>query len=103
MPRCKPRPSRPKPWTESRSPERNQVRKTERAARPAERPPRTAELAPRQPRKETRTKETMPKIRVHQLAKELDIDSKIVMDVAYQHGIEVKNHMSALDTGAEFM
>jgi translation initiation factor IF-2 len=45
----------------------------------------------------------MPKIRVHQLAKELDIDSKLVMDVAYKHGIEVKNHMSALDTGAEFV
>src|SRR6187397_2830917 len=45
----------------------------------------------------------MPKIRVHQLAKELDIDSKIVMDVAYKHGIEVKNHMSALDTGDEFV
>jgi translation initiation factor IF-2 len=45
----------------------------------------------------------MPKIRVHQLAKELDIDSKIVMDLASAHGIEVKNHMSALDTGDEFM
>ncbi len=45
----------------------------------------------------------MPKIRVHQLAKELDIDSKVVMDIAYKHGIEVKNHMSALDTSDEFM
>ena len=45
----------------------------------------------------------MAKIRVHQLAKELDIDSKLVMDVAYKHGIEVKNHMSALDTSAEFV
>jgi translation initiation factor IF-2 len=45
----------------------------------------------------------MAKIRVHQLAKEYDLDSKVVMDVAYSHGIEVKNHMSALEQTDEFM
>ena len=45
----------------------------------------------------------MAKIRVHQLAKEYDLDSKIVMDVAYSHGIEIKNHMSALEQADEFM
>jgi translation initiation factor IF-2 len=45
----------------------------------------------------------MAKIRVHQLAKELGIDSKLIMEEAERHGISVKNHMSSLEGSDEFM
>jgi len=45
----------------------------------------------------------MPKIRVHQLAKELGLDSKQVIEEAAKHGIRVKNHMSSLSDSDEMM
>ncbi|NRA96456.1 MAG: translation initiation factor IF-2 N-terminal domain-containing protein, partial [Planctomycetes bacterium] len=45
----------------------------------------------------------MAKIRVHQLAKELGIDSKVIIAEAEKHGIAVKNHMSSLSDSDEFM
>ena len=45
----------------------------------------------------------MPKIRVHQLAKELDLDSKKILEEATRHGIRVKNHMSSLSDADEMM
>ncbi|HMS15779.1 MAG TPA: translation initiation factor IF-2 N-terminal domain-containing protein, partial [Planctomycetota bacterium] len=45
----------------------------------------------------------MAKIRVHQLAKEIGIDSKVIMQEAEKHGIQVKNHMSSLSDSEEFM
>ncbi len=45
----------------------------------------------------------MAKIRVHQLAKELGIDSKLIMEEAERHGISVKNHMSSLSDSEEFL
>ena len=45
----------------------------------------------------------MAKIRVHQLAKELGIDSKVIIQEAEKHGIPVKNHMSSLSDSEEFM
>ena len=45
----------------------------------------------------------MSKIRVHQLAKELGIDSKDIIEEAAKHGIQVKNHMSSLSDSDEFM
>ena len=45
----------------------------------------------------------MAKTRVHQLAKELGIDSKLIMEEAEKHGISVRNHMSALSDSDEMM
>jgi translation initiation factor IF-2 len=42
----------------------------------------------------------MAKIRVHQLAKELDVPSQKIIDQLKRKGIEVKNHFSALDKDA---
>ncbi len=41
----------------------------------------------------------MPKVRVHEVAKQLKINSKILIDKLTDMGIEVKNHMSAIDEG----
>lgn len=45
----------------------------------------------------------MAKLRVHQLAKELGIDSKLILREAEKHGIQLKNHMSALGDSDEMM
>jgi len=37
------------------------------------------------------------KIRIYALAKELDLESKDLIDLCRQHGIEVKNQLSSLD------
>ncbi len=39
----------------------------------------------------------MPKVRVHEVAKQLKINSKILIDKLVDMGIEVKNHMSAIE------
>ena len=43
------------------------------------------------------------KTRVHQLAKELGIDSKLILEEAARHGINLKNHMAALEAHEEMM
>ncbi|MSR73893.1 MAG: translation initiation factor IF-2 [Planctomycetes bacterium] len=43
------------------------------------------------------------KTRVHQLAKELGIDSKLILEEATRHGIDLKNHMAALEAHEEMM
>lgn len=46
----------------------------------------------------------MAKIRVHELAKELGIQSKEMVDILHQMGVNVKNHMSTMeDTQAEWV
>ncbi len=39
----------------------------------------------------------LTKVRIHQLAKELNLSSKVIIDELLSLGIEVKNHMSAID------
>ena len=39
----------------------------------------------------------MAKIRVHELAKELDKQSKDVINLLHEKGVEVKNHMATLE------
>lgn len=39
----------------------------------------------------------MSKIRVHELAKELRIDNKVLIDMLKQSGVEIKSHMSTLE------
>ncbi len=46
---------------------------------------------------------TNKKTRVHQLAKELGIDSKLILEEAARHGISLKNHMAALEMHEEYM
>jgi translation initiation factor IF-2 len=46
---------------------------------------------------------TNKKTRVHQLAKELGIDSKLILEEAARHGINLKNHMAALEMHEEYM
>ncbi|AQP54364.1 translation initiation factor IF-2 [Vagococcus penaei] len=43
----------------------------------------------------------MSKKRVHELAKELDVTSKVIVEKAQTLGLEVKNHMSTLSTNDE--
>ena len=43
----------------------------------------------------------MPKIRIHELAKELNIDNKKVMEYLKEKKIEVKSHMSTLEENQE--
>src|SRR5699024_11661534 len=45
----------------------------------------------------------MPKIRIHELAKELNVDNKAVMDYLKENRIEVKSHMSTLEDNQEAM
>ena len=45
----------------------------------------------------------MPKIRIHELAKELNIDNKKVMEYLKEKKIEVKSHMSTLEENQEAM
>ena len=45
----------------------------------------------------------MPKIRIHELAKELNVDNKAVMDYLKENKIEVKSHMSTLEDNQEAM
>lgn len=39
----------------------------------------------------------MGKIKIHEIAKELDLTSKEVIERAVKLGIDVKNHMSSVD------
>ena len=45
----------------------------------------------------------MPKIRIHELAKELNVDNKAVMDYLKENKVEVKSHMSTLEENQEAM
>ncbi len=45
----------------------------------------------------------MPKIRIHELAKELSVDNKAVMEFLKEKKIEVKSHMSTLEDNQEAM
>ena len=45
----------------------------------------------------------MPKLRIHELAKELNIDNKSVMEFLKEKKIEVKSHMSTLEENQEAM
>ena len=45
----------------------------------------------------------MPKMRIHELAKELNVDNKAVMDYLKENKIEVKSHMSTLEDNQEAM
>ena len=45
----------------------------------------------------------MPKIRIHELAKELNVDNKKVMEFLKEKKIEVKSHMSTLEENQEAM
>ena len=45
----------------------------------------------------------MSKIRIHELAKELNVDNKTVMDYLKENRIEVKSHMSTLEDNQEAM
>jgi len=45
----------------------------------------------------------LTKMRLHELSKELNVDSKKVIDYLNDKGIEVKNHMSTLDSDQEAM
>lgn len=39
----------------------------------------------------------MGKIRIHELAKELDVPSKDILDFLEKEGVEASNHMSSID------
>ena len=43
----------------------------------------------------------MPKMRIHELAKELNVDNKKVMEFLKEKKIEVKSHMSTLEENQE--
>ncbi|MDN5952220.1 MAG: translation initiation factor IF-2 N-terminal domain-containing protein, partial [Loigolactobacillus coryniformis] len=43
----------------------------------------------------------MGKKRIYELAKELDVQSKVVIDRAKKAGIDIKNHMSTIDDAQE--
>ena len=45
----------------------------------------------------------MPKMRIHELAKELNVDNKKVMEFLKEKKIEVKSHMSTLEENQEAM
>ena len=39
----------------------------------------------------------MAKIKIYELAKELNVDNKVVIDMANKVGINVKSHLSAIE------
>ena len=42
----------------------------------------------------------MADLRVHELAKQLNVDSKVVKKILTENGIEVKSHMSSISKEA---